>query len=177
MDVEDFAPLTPAMFLHDNETGTVEDLDVIDNTKFNKRFRYQQKLREDLRQRFRAEYLSQLLQKPNKKHNEYKMQVGDVVMIGSDGKKRMDWPLARIINMYPGKDGAVRVVRLKTASGELVRPVQRVYPLEIHERYIQQEPQPMKANSQDKQEQRLYKTSKGRIVKLPQRLCNDFCFD
>ena len=30
-----------------------------------------------------------------------------------------------------GKDGKVRVVRLKTASGELVRPVQRLIKLEL----------------------------------------------
>ncbi|CAK1580955.1 unnamed protein product [Parnassius mnemosyne] len=27
------------------------------------------------------------------------------------------WPLARVINTYPGKDGKVRVVEVKTANG------------------------------------------------------------
>ena len=32
---------------------------------------------------------------------------------------------------YPGKDGIIRVVELKTAHGRLERPVQHLYPLEI----------------------------------------------
>lgn len=33
--------------------------------------------------------------------------------------------------MIPGKDGVVRLVKLKTEKGEILRPVQRLYPLEI----------------------------------------------
>lgn len=45
--------------------------------------------------------------------------------------KRLDWPLGKITQLFPGRDGKVRVARLKTATGELVRPVQRLYPLEL----------------------------------------------
>lgn len=53
------------------------------------------------------------------------------MLIGSDQLKRLEWPLGMVIAAYPGADGRVRVVRLKTATGEIVRPVQRLYPLEI----------------------------------------------
>lgn len=33
--------------------------------------------------------------------------------------------------MLPGKDGHVRVVRVKTSHGIFLRPLQRIYPLEI----------------------------------------------
>ncbi|GFV44933.1 hypothetical protein TNCV_1716811 [Trichonephila clavipes] len=40
---------------------------------------------------------------------------------------------SRIILLIPGKDGHVRVARVKTETGELVRPVQRLYNLELQE--------------------------------------------
>ena len=33
----------------------------------------------------------------------------------------------------PGRDGEVRLVKLRTASGVLLRPIQWVYPLEIND--------------------------------------------
>lgn len=45
--------------------------------------------------------------------------------------KRLNWPLGRIIEIFPGRDGKVRVVKLKTATGYLTRPVQRLYHLEL----------------------------------------------
>ncbi|KAJ8909822.1 hypothetical protein NQ315_003700 [Exocentrus adspersus] len=32
--------------------------------------------------------------------------------------------------MLPGKDGRIRLVRVKTAKGQLLRPIQRLHPLE-----------------------------------------------
>jgi len=36
-----------------------------------------------------------------------------------------------VAGIYPGKDGIVRAVELKTAHGTLERPTQHVYPLEL----------------------------------------------
>jgi len=33
------------------------------------------------------------------------------------------WTLARVIEVYPGKDGLVRAVKLRASSGEIVRPI------------------------------------------------------
>ncbi|GFS47489.1 uncharacterized protein TNCV_1612271 [Trichonephila clavipes] len=38
---------------------------------------------------------------------------------------------ARVIKLIPGKDGLVRTVKLKTQSCTLIRPIQRVFPLEM----------------------------------------------
>lgn len=45
----------------------------------------------------------------------------------------MDWPLAIIKEVFPGKDGYNRVVNLKTGRGELIRPIQRLIPLEMRQ--------------------------------------------
>jgi len=37
------------------------------------------------------------------------------------------------VELIHGRDGKVRLVKLRTASGTLLRPVQRIYPLEIYD--------------------------------------------
>jgi len=41
--------------------------------------------------------------------------------------------LAVVEEFIPGRDGEVRLVKLRTASGVMLRPIQRVLPLEIYE--------------------------------------------
>ena len=60
-----------------------------------------------------------------------KLQHREFVHLGVENSKIMDWPLAVIEELIPGRDGEVRLVRLRTASVVLLRPIQRVYPLEI----------------------------------------------
>ncbi|XP_042910984.1 uncharacterized protein [Parasteatoda tepidariorum] len=129
-DPEDLTPLTPAMFLQDVQTVGVPDLDNLDSVNLAKRCRYQQKLREDLRKRFREEYLSMLIHRQENKKPIKRIQIGDVVLIECD-KRRLDWPMGRVVEVFPGKDNSVRVVKLKTGKGELIRPVQRLHPLEL----------------------------------------------
>ena len=59
------------------------------------------------------------------------IQDGDVVLIEEARMQKVNWPLARVIKTIPGKDGVSRVVKLETESGEFLRPVQRLYRLEI----------------------------------------------
>ena len=59
-DTSQIIPLTPAMFLQENEETGVLDLGQFEKIDQRKRFRYRQKVREDMRHRFRAEYLGQL---------------------------------------------------------------------------------------------------------------------
>lgn len=131
-DPEDFSPLTPANFLMLDSSHDVADLDEVEKNCFQKRYRYRQRIREDLRKRFRKEYLAQLIQ--NSKKNISEINIGDIVLIGSDFKKRIAWPLGRVIQLHPGRDGHTRVVRLQTFKGEIVRPVQSLYLLETMEK-------------------------------------------
>lgn len=65
------------------------------------------------------------------KVSKFQPQVGDVVIVRTDNKNRGTWPLAIVSATYPGKDGIIRAVELRTAHGTLERPVQHLYPLEI----------------------------------------------
>ncbi|GFW81637.1 DUF5641 domain-containing protein [Trichonephila clavipes] len=83
--------------------------------------KYRIKLLSDLRQRFRKEYLSELIQKQND-NPVREPRIGEMVLIGNDNKKRLSWPIAKIIELIPGRDGEIRTVRLKTQHGTVIRP-------------------------------------------------------
>lgn len=135
---ETLQPLTPSMFLQPNINIQVDDLNQIDSKSLNRRVRYILKIRECLKSRFQKEYLSLLVNRSKEKSpKSTSIKVGDVVLIGEDNVKRIKWPLAVVLKMYNGRDGVSRVAKLKTASGELIRPVQRLYSLEISADQIQ----------------------------------------
>lgn len=119
-------PLMPSMFLQEISQNNVSELDKIE-VNLNKRMRYCQNLREELRKHFRSEYLGQLSRRKTRNRNVL-LKVGDIVLIGQDNRKRLDWSLGRIIEVFPGKDNIIRVAKVRTATGELVRPIQRLYP-------------------------------------------------
>ncbi|GFT12009.1 DUF5641 domain-containing protein [Trichonephila clavipes] len=54
-----------------------------------------------------------------------------MVLIGNDNKKRLSWPIAKITELIHGRDGEIRTIRLKTQHGTVIRPVQRIFPLEV----------------------------------------------
>lgn len=58
--------------------------------------------------------------------------MGDVVLVGYDNKKELDWPLDLVVALFPRTDCCVWVVRVKTVLIELTRNVQHVYPLETN---------------------------------------------
>jgi len=56
------------------------------------------------------------------------------VLIHDDIKKRNHWKMGVVKELYPGKDGIVREVSLRTSFGnDFVRPIEKLYPLEILE--------------------------------------------
>ncbi|KAG8188761.1 hypothetical protein JTE90_012232 [Oedothorax gibbosus] len=60
-----------------------------------------------------------------KNKTNQRVVVGDIILIENEGKKKVLWPMGRVIQTYEGKDGNVRVVRLKTASGESDSDIRR----------------------------------------------------
>lgn len=133
-DQYDLIPLTPAKFLGEaTETSGCPEETALNAPAFRQTDKKLVQLREELRTRFKREYLSLLAQRGSEKgHRTFK--VGEIVLVASDNVKRIAWPLAVILELIPGKDGHVRVARLRTQNGIYIRPVQRLYPLEISDK-------------------------------------------
>jgi hypothetical protein len=81
-----------------------------------------------------SEYLRSLPPALSKFYNKGELQVGSVVLIREDKIPRLKWPLAVVVDLYPGSDRVVRSVKLKTAKGYITRSVQRLHSLEICDR-------------------------------------------
>ncbi|XP_064120244.1 uncharacterized protein LOC135224850 [Macrobrachium nipponense] len=77
--------------------------------------------------RFRKEYLSTL--QTRQKWNEPRRNLmvgGDVVLVKSDIEPRNQWPMGRVIEVYPDDKGTIRSAKIKTPSSVIVRPIQKL---------------------------------------------------
>ena len=59
------------------------------------------------------------------------VRIGDVMMILSPDTPGGCWPLGRVLDVYPEKDGHVRVAKLQVGQGTLTRPVNKLCALEL----------------------------------------------
>ena len=56
-----------------------------------------------------------------------------MVLVRDEGKPRLQWPLAVVTKLYPGRDGLIRAVELRTGKGKISRPIQKLHKLEMFE--------------------------------------------
>jgi len=84
-----------------------------------------------------TDYLMELRDRQRKQKNRSTMpyaNVGDIVLISDDNKKRVSWRTGRITDLIKGKDGiargAVVVVVNNNGLGVLRRPINKLIPLE-----------------------------------------------
>lgn len=129
---QDLVPLTPNHFLHGQVGGQFAP-DSVDQTEFNprKRWRRIQELVRHFWHRWLREWLPGLnsRQKWNKKHRD--IQEGDIVLVVATDTPRGQWPLGRILETTHGRDGHVRVVKVKVGKNVYSRSVTRICPLEF----------------------------------------------
>lgn len=132
---KDLVPLTPNHFLHGSMGGQFASVEVIDGTKSNmrKRWRRVQELMRHFWHRWLKEWLPSLNRRKKWTEKKPDLQVNDMVLTIEKDTVRGQWPLGRIIEVYPGKDGHVRVVKVRTRKGDLIRNITKVCPLEIVE--------------------------------------------
>ena len=104
------------------------DVDEVYNPR--KRWHRVQQLLGQFWKRWRRELLPTLNVRRKWFHPRHNLQEGDVVLIAESKANRGEWPLGRVIKVYPGDDGLVRVVRVKSKNKEFLRPVHCLCPLE-----------------------------------------------
>ena len=54
------------------------------------------------------------------------VKVDDVVLVMGQDSPRGEWPLARVVETYPGPDGHVRVAKVQLGQQTLLRPITKL---------------------------------------------------
>ena len=108
-----------------------------------RRMRYLSRTMDQFWSRWRLEYLLELREAHRYGESQLsagrKVNVGDIVVVHGDEKRRGFWNMGRIEDVIIGTDGEIRgaVVRVYTRqkrSKLIHRPLQKLFPLEINER-------------------------------------------
>ncbi|XP_055522966.1 uncharacterized protein LOC129717145 [Wyeomyia smithii] len=114
--------LTPGHFLTGTSLLAIPDPDYTD-VPTNRLQHYQQlqQLVQHHWKRLKREYISQLHNQNQRFLRATPLKVGQMVVLKEDGSAAIEWPLARIIEIYPGPDGVVRVVKVRTPTGAVYK--------------------------------------------------------
>ena len=83
--------------------------------------------------RWLKEYVPNLIERRKWLTSRRNLKPGDIVLVVDSNTPRGQWPLGRITEVYPGKDGAVRSALVKMQHSELVRPTAKLCLLEEEE--------------------------------------------
>ena len=122
---ENEEPLTPNHFLIQRPYSSLPPGNFGDQQPASfKNWKHVQQLMNHVWRRLIKEYLPTLLKRRKwTDNNQPPVKVGDVVWVLKDLTPRGIWPLGRVVETSPGRDGEVRVAKVKTAYGCFVRPV------------------------------------------------------
>ena len=83
--------------------------------------------------RWSSEYLPWLLNRQKWNKERTNVKVDDIVLVADVNTPRGDWPLGRITELLPSKDGLVRSVKVLFAGKEKIRPINKLCVLEQSE--------------------------------------------
>ena len=110
-----------------------EPVELITEKDMRKRARYLKECKDGLWSRWTGEYFRALRERHVLKNNksEVKLKAGDVVLIKGEDRHRGKWNIGIVEEMVKGRDGTVRVVKLRAGKSHLERPVQHLYLLEL----------------------------------------------
>ena len=123
---------TSSLLPEQNENFLDPSWDALNHTELNLKYSHRKLIKDRFLSRWTEEYLVSLRDRHRHlygKDFETLIKVGDIVLIHNT-TPRLNWSLGKVLELYPGDDGIVRVVRLKTATGETNRDISLLYPLE-----------------------------------------------
>jgi hypothetical protein len=129
-DPNDLEPLTPNHLLLMRPAAALPPGIFVKEDIFRKRWRHVQYLSNLFWHRWLKEYLPTLQLRTKWYEPKENLNIGDIVLVKDETTPRNLWPLARVIETHPAKDGKVRSVVVKTKSTVLTRPIVKLCLLE-----------------------------------------------
>ncbi|KAI5715899.1 hypothetical protein M8J77_024346 [Diaphorina citri] len=129
-DPNDVQVLTPAHFLHSNPLDYIPAVDMVNRPSSGlRRYQLLDQLVQTYWKRWSQEYLHNLQVRSKWNTDQNPVHVGQVVLVKDDLAPPLMWHVGLITGVYPGADGIVRVVCVKTKTGSYKRPIVKVCPL------------------------------------------------
>ena len=130
-DVE-LQELTPNLMIRGRKNALLdEEVHTLDGKDLRKRAKYLEKCKNNIWKRWSDTYLKSLRERHNMKHlgKENAVKEGDVVLIKGDERNRGKWNVGIVAQLVEGRDGVIRVAKLRTKKTEIERAIQLLYPL------------------------------------------------
>ena len=106
-----------------------------EDLSWRKRQKHMKRCKDAAWRRWQRKYVTAFRERHNLQYKSkaVNMIVRDVVMIKGESKKeRQNQKIAIISELFQGKDNQIRGARVKRPRNYLVRPIQLLYPLELH---------------------------------------------
>ncbi|XP_013390867.1 uncharacterized protein LOC106159196 [Lingula anatina] len=135
-DVEDRVSLTPSHFLVGRllTSGPLNDLEEIpdmNNVDLVAMYDHRNQLLNKFWEKWSSEYIRNLPSCQSSVSGRKGLNIGSVVLVRDQNSPRLLWPLGVVQRVFPGRDGLVRSVEVKTSKGLITRPIQKLHDLEI----------------------------------------------
>ncbi|GFV98221.1 integrase catalytic domain-containing protein [Trichonephila clavipes] len=116
-DPNDLNPLTPGHFLTNCAISSFpEPYTASDSLSYHSRWKLIQSLRDKFWNRWSTEYLIHLQTRAKWSEQNPNLMENQLVLLKDPNTKPLDWPMGRILEVFPGSDGLVRVVNVKTST-------------------------------------------------------------
>lgn len=133
-DPQDCEALTPGHFLiHRPLTAIAEpSLEGLPLSRLD-RWQVVQEFLRRIWKRWVTEYLSGLQQRTKWTRQKDNIHVGTMVLVKDDNIPPMQWRLGRVIRIFSGNDGNIRVVDVKTKDGIVTRGIAKICVLPIRQ--------------------------------------------
>ena len=152
-DINDLQPLTPNHLLfgfnvtslpHPRLDSVEYDPSFGDHKDITRAQHRRATLFDHFRKRFKAEYLSLLREthaykSSRKQSSTNRIKDGSIVLIEDTDTPRHRWPLGVVTKLLRGSDNHCRAACVRTANGQTMRSVIKLYPLELS--IVQQPPE------------------------------------
>lgn len=129
-DPNDLIVLTPGHFLVGDSLMSLPETN-FETTPSNRlsSWEFIQKKQQEFWKRWHKEYLNEQNLRSKWTNGSHSIKEGTVVILRDDNLPPRQWSLGRVIQTYPGADGVIRAVRVKTATGEFNRNIRKLAPL------------------------------------------------
>lgn len=129
-DPSDPLPLTPNHLLLLRSGSVLPPGYFVQQDIYRRRWRQVQYLADIFWKRWIKEYLPTLQERQKWIIDKRNLEIGDLILLCNENMPRNQWPLGLVTNTYPGKDGKVRSVQVKTKTGLYDRPINKMCLLE-----------------------------------------------